>query len=197
MPRAVQVRRMTKTLTCGIAILSLAFLLVVSVDAAPEYLTLTGTGNDMAPAICDGDSVTVKLCNDGSLIKAGPQNGTNPGDIIVYCTIATPYRPSAMWTCGRAVYKYFNDGNWYFKTKLDNAQEPDPWEVPEYFILGVVVQVTHDSGYSSASSETQTPQANPLTDTGSLLLEFVAGSALGLVLGALTVQARNRHKRAP
>lgn len=99
----------------------------------------------MAPAICDGDNVKVKICTNGTLIQAGPKNSAHPGDIIVYCAAAAVSVPQYMWMCGRAVNKYRKDGKWCFKTQIDSSPEPDPWEVPEHYLLGVVVEVTHSA----------------------------------------------------
>jgi len=122
----------------------LAIATTTSTEATKtEYLYLKGKGNDMAPVILDGDTVKVKICTDGALIRAGPKNSTNPGDIIVYCAGAAIAEPKYMWACGRAVAKYRKNGEWYLKTQLDNNLEPDPWEVPGHYLLGVVVEVIH------------------------------------------------------
>jgi hypothetical protein len=173
-------KQMKKTILRGLAILGLLPFLVASARAAPDYLSLTMSGNEMAPAICNGDTVIVKTCNDGSLIKAGPQTGANLGDIIVFSTIVATSQPRSMWMCGRAISKYFENGHWYFKTKADNSQKPDPWEVPEYFLLGVVVEVTHNS---NSSGEQATLETSPLTDIVSFLFNVTVGIVIGLVLG--------------
>lgn len=86
----------------------------------------------MAPAICDGDTVRVKICTNGTLIQAGPKNNTRPGDIIVYCAAAAVSVPEYMCMCGRAVNKYRKDREWRFKTQIDSSSEPEPWEVQEH-----------------------------------------------------------------
>jgi hypothetical protein len=47
----------------------------------------------------------------------------------------------AMWICHRVVEKYRKGGIWYFRTKGDNNSEIDPWEVPGYWLLGVVTSI--------------------------------------------------------
>jgi hypothetical protein len=173
----------------GLVTLVLVLFLVVSVGAAPEYLDLTTVGDDMAPAILNGDTVRVKICTDGSLIKAGLLTSENPGDIIVYCAGAIVPEPRSMWTCGRAISKCLRDGQWYFKTKVDNASEPDPWEVPGYALLGVVVDVIHTGHAPSAASTSETPQTTETSSQGgpdSFVFDFAIGILLGLVLGFVT-----------
>jgi len=179
------------------------FLIFLTVATAPagaiitEYLCLTGRGNDMAPAICDGDTVRVKICTNGTLIQAGPRNSTRPGDIIVYCAGAAVSVPKYMWMCGRAVKKYRKDGEWCFKTQLDSSPEPDSWEVPEHYLLGVVVEVTR-----AASSQDHQPTSNQSSGKlipGSVILtpifELIAGVIVGAIIGAAAAKAYTRHKR--
>jgi signal peptidase I len=175
--------------------LVLILFLVVSVSAAPEYLDLTTTGDDMAPTILNGDTVRVKICTDGSLIKAGLLTSENPGDIIVYCAGAIVPEPRSMWTCGRAISKCLRDGQWYFKTKVDNASEPDPWEVPGYALLGVVVDVTHNGHAPSAASTSETPQTLETSSQcgpDSFVFDFAVGIVLGLVLGFVTKEVLSK-----
>ena len=133
-----------------LAAVSLIILLVIPAQASPEYLCLTANGNEMAPTICNGDSITVQLGINASLIN--PESRANPGsgDIIVYAAIVAGYE-GAMWTYGRVISKYFKDGHWCFKTKLDSRSKTDPWEVLDYEIFGIVVDVvpngnTQDKG---------------------------------------------------
>ena len=172
---------------------------LVPVEAVKtEYICLTGRGNDMAPAICDGDTVRVKICTNGTLIQAGPKNSTHPGDIIVYCAAAAVPVPSSMWACGRAVSKYREDGKWYFKTQLDSSPEPDAWEVPEYYLLGVVVEVIHgtnsqnnQSNPSPTSYQEDLPRFSILT----LAVDFIIGIVIGAVIGATVAKAYAKQRR--
>jgi len=138
----------------------------------------------MPPTILDGDTVTVRFCNDGAAIKAGPINSSNPGDIIVYGVIAAMAyipEPNCMWICHRAVSKYYRDGTWYFKTQGDDCSEPDKWEVPEYYILGVVVQITHNRRSAETRGNNGIPMANfyPLA----VFFELLVGLMVGILFG--------------
>lgn len=158
-------------------LLFLSLSLFTSVKALSiQYLSLTVNGDSMYPTIRDGDTVKVKICVNGSLIKSG--------DIIVYCTIATHNsNPNAMWIAHRVIEKYQKDRTWCFKTKGDNNPTLDPWEVPEYYLLGVVVEIIH---VERSLASTQTP-AVPATARARLWAEIVlASSSLGgLALVAL------------
>ncbi len=143
----------------------------------------------MVPALTDGDTVKVKLCVDGSSIHVG--------DIIVYCTIATmAYNPNpdAMWIGHRVVEKYHKNGKWYFKTKGDNVSEPDPWEVPEHFLLGVVV------GVACTQSKPSNPSHENLSGTTDYIVigEFFLGLLIGILLGlAITSNGPRRARQIP
>lgn len=148
-------------------------------------MTLTANGNSMFPTILDGDTIIVELSNEGERIKAGPKNSSTPGDIIVYCTIAATAcmpEPKAMWIGHRAILKYVKDGVWYFKTQGDGNSKPDEWEVPEYYLLGVVVQITHSM--HTQVDRVGTSNDNPLTPFDSLILpaEFLGGIGLGVLI---------------
>jgi hypothetical protein len=155
----------------------------------------------MAPAICDGDTVRVRVCVNGTLIQAGPVNSTHPGDIIVYCAAAAVPVPQSMWMCGRAVNKYRKDGEWCFKTQLDSSAVPDAWEVPEHYLLGVVDEVMHGASPQSYES---TPNASPQSSgDGDLpgfnnlafVVDFVTGIVIGVVIGVAIAKAYAAHKR--
>lgn len=190
--------RMKKMMIKGLAVVGFILFLVTPVQATPEYLYLTANGNEMAPTICNGDTARVQVCSNVSLINPGSQTNLDSGDIIVYCDAVTGSQPRAMWTCGRVISKYFKDGHWYFKTKLDNRTEPDPWEVPDYSLLGVVVDVIPngnnlDKGSARATNsqrEQPTSKADPrfgLPEFPTLVFDFNVGIALGLILG-LTIK---------
>lgn len=132
----------------------------------------------MVPALAEGDTVKVEVCVDGSLI--------NIGDIIVYCTIATMAynpNPNAMWIGHRVVRKYQRDGKWYFKTKGDNVPEPDPWEVPEHFLLGVVV------GMTNANVQDRASNYSAWNVDYSAIYDFLFGLVIGIFLGLIA----NKH----
>jgi hypothetical protein len=173
----------------ALAIVGFMLFLATPIQAKTEYLCLTANGDDMAPAICDGDTVKVKICTDGSLIRAGSANSTNPGDIIVYCAGAALAQPESMWACGRAISKYFRDGHWYLKTQLDNNPEPDPWEVPDYFLLGVVAEVTHNGNLQNKPPTSDGNSSIKLPNIPTFLLELTTGIAFGLLLGSAAKKA--------
>lgn len=140
----------------------------------------------MAPAICDGDTVKVEICANGTRIHAAPKNSTHPGDIIVYCAGVIVPTPSSMWTCGRAIKKYLNNGKWCFKTQLDNSSEPDPWEVPEHALLGVVVEVIR--GRNSLNKPISIQYFEDFDV--SRVVDFFTGIMMGVAIGA---KVRNLH----
>jgi hypothetical protein len=177
------VTRVKKIAIVALAISGFLFFLAVPARVGSiDSLCLTARGDDMAPAICDGDTVEVKICTDGELIRVGAVNSTSPGDIIVYCAAAIVASPASMWACGRAVSKRFEDGYWYIKTQLDSSSEPDPWSVPEYYLLGVVVGVTHSgSGQSEQVSDQSSGGEPPNLLTFSF--DLAVGVGFGLVLG--------------
>jgi len=172
--------------------------LVATKAAAIEYLYLSSCGNSMAPTINEGDTVKVKVCTNGTMIKSGLQNSSDPGDIIVYCvSAAMAYvpQPKSMWICHRAIDKYTKNGAWYFKTKGDNSLEPDPWEVPEYSLLGVVVEVIPNK---AGQSELPEPSHENLEEGVesfdpiyrlAVAIVFIIGSFVGIFLGIITAEA--------
>jgi hypothetical protein len=172
----------------GLTITCLMTILVTAVSAKTEYISLTARGNEMAPAIWDGDTVKVKICTDGSLIKSCSSTDPNSGDIIVYCAAAVVPYPASMFTVGRVTHKYFADGHWCFETKLDNQTEPNPWEVRETALLGVVEEVIHNGG-SSAETDSQDESQAYWVDPGFGLPSMPAALAdllLGMVIGLVT-----------
>jgi hypothetical protein len=174
---------------------------VASVRAIDDLL-LTCRGNDMAPAICDGDTVRVRVCTNRTLIQAGPKNSTHPGDIIVYCAAAAVSVPQSMWMCGRAVKKYRKDGEWCFKTQMDSSSEPDAWEVPEHYLLGVVDEVVHGANPQShastpnASSQSSGSEGLSGVDVFTLAADLIMGIIIGIVTGLVMARARATRKGA-
>jgi hypothetical protein len=186
-----------------LAVFLFPFFLRISVASvrAIDDLYLTCRGNEMAPAICDGDTVRVRICVNGTLIQAGPKNSTHPGDIIVYCAAAAVSVPQSMWMCGRAVEKYRKDGEWCFKTQMDNMSEPDAWEVPEHYLLGVVDEVTHGASPQSyeptpnASHESSSSTDLPDPSLTTLAVDFVTGIIIGAVIAVFVAKAYVAYKR--
>ena len=168
----------------AVSIVAMTFSLLFSpVNASSEYLCLTARGNSMYPTILNGDHVEVQLKVEGGSI--------NIGDILVYSTIAThvyAMYTRYMWIGHRVIEKYTKDGVWCFRTKGDNCAEPDSWEVPEYWLLGVVVSINHTE-YSQEPEEsptrtdqpyTQQPSTPPLQELETLI--FI-GEAILMLIG--------------
>lgn len=173
-----------------------SFFILVSVCAAStEYVYLLGGGDSMVPIIREGDTVKVKVCRNGTMIKVGYCNSSQPGDIIVYGAIAAiAYipRPKCMWICHRAIDKYTRNGTWYFETKGDNNPDIDPWEVSERYILGVVVEVIPDRAVETEPLGVSHESANAsFMPWGEVI---IAGSTfIGVVL-ALVLGRRNMFR---
>jgi len=171
---------------------------VTTKAAAIEYVYLSSCGISMAPTINEGDTVRVKVCTNGTMIKSGLQNSSDPGDIIVYCVIAAMAyipQPKSMWICDRAIDKYVKNGVWYFKTKCDNSLEPDPWEVSEYSLLGIVVEVIPNKAGqnelpepSHENLEEGVESIDPIYRLA-IASVFIIGSFVGIFLGIITAEA--------
>lgn len=181
----------------GLLLFSVSNLIPVHAYST-EYLCLTVNGDSMYPAIRDGDTVKVKLRVNGSSVKVG--------DIIVYCTIAAiAYnpRPKAMFIGHRVIRKYVKDGTWHFKTKGDNSAEADPWEVPQHFLLGVVVDVVHTNRQTEPSTAPQQYSDRSAVSTvpDDLFLGLVIGLLVGFVVSKCGKQASesfsHHRKRMP
>lgn len=144
----------------------------------------------MAPTISRGQTVKVKIGYNGTIIKAGLQNSSNPGDLLVYGSIAaTSYipQPNAMWICHRVVDKYTKNGSWYFRTKGDNNSQIDPWEVPGHFVLGVVVEIGCINPTNSRQ-ESQTVKSFEPTFSLNTLGDLAVGMVIGLTVGTISLK---------
>jgi len=137
--------------------------------------------------IYPGDEVKVKLLANGTSIKTGLKNSSNSGDLIVYGVIAAlAYipQPSRMFICHRVIEKYVKDGVWFFRTMGDNNPEPDPWEVPPYWVLGVVVQITHRNLSRSEPLDYSSDLPDrPIENPGSAHLLALRDLAVGILVG--------------
>ncbi len=98
--------------------------------SSEEYQIVVMKSPSMIPAIMEGSFVGVDKTVDPSEIAEGdiivfykPKGWLDPDDLIVH----------------RAIEKTFRDGEWYFKTKGDANFGTDPWEVPEDYLIGKVV----------------------------------------------------------
>lgn len=179
-------------------ILTLGFLFTLSISFllsradSVEFIYLTAGGESMAPTISAGQAVKVKIGYNGTILKAGLQNSSHPGDIIVYGTIVALShipQPKSMWICHRVVDKYAKNGSWYFRTKGDNNPQIDPWEVPGHFVLGVVVEI---SCINPTISRQKGQTMKSLEPTFSLKTfgDLAVGIVFGLTVGAITIKIR-------
>ena len=182
-----------RNIPIAVGFIALALLIsqfFTATASSTEYMQLTGRGSSMYPTIKEGDRLTIQLCTDGNLI--------NIGDIIAYSTIATGKSPDYMWIGHRVVDKYTKDGKWYFLTQGDNNSEADPWEVPEYWLLGIVVNIEHtetssvptDAASQRDLSQTKYSEPSFVIGTSTLLMIFRV-----IVLGTAIALSHLRHKR--
>ena len=163
---------------------ALAFLLFSSVSASSGgYYTFTGKGSSMYPTIAEGDRITVQFCMNGTLVDVG--------DIIAYSTIVTGLDTGYMLICHRVIEKYEKDDTWYFKTQGDNCPEPDFYEVPEYWLFGIVVDIEHTDN-SNVHTETLSQTGHPLLQGPQTAL---LGAGVLCVITAAAVLSRRRNKQ--
>ncbi len=101
-----------------------------------EYPLCGVASGSMKPTLRIGDLIVVQGLDPNEINAAmAPE-----GDIIVF------YKPKG-WRdpndliVHRAINKTLTDGEWHFKTKGDANFGPDPWEVPEDYLIGKVVNL--------------------------------------------------------
>jgi hypothetical protein len=80
---------------------------------------------------------------------------------------------------------------------VDNRSEPDSWEVLEYFLLGVVVEIVHDGTPQSNPPPSYTESGTELPDLSTAAVELVIGVAIGFMLGFATKRHFPRWARMP
>jgi hypothetical protein len=84
---------------------------------------------------------------------------------------------------------------------MDNLSEPDAWEVPEHYLLGVVDDVMHSASpqsygsSSDASSQSSSGEDLPYLGLLTLAVDLVMGIIIGAVIGAVVAKAYVAHKR--
>jgi signal peptidase len=96
-----------------------------------EYPFQTPTSDSMVPTLRVGDLLIVQGGLNASDLCAHPGDG----DIIVF---RDPRNPNNL-VVHRAIEKSQIGNKWYFKTKGDNNNGPDPWQVPEDNLVGKVI----------------------------------------------------------
>lgn len=109
----------------------LAFRQVLIFALNTEYPLQTPVSGSMEPTLNIGDLLIVRGVSGASDIYANPGDGdiivfpepNNPGDLIVH----------------RAIAKVQIGETWYFTTKGDNNQSPDPWRISEDDLVGKVI----------------------------------------------------------
>lgn len=188
MYKCLDLPRRARLVAVGLAFVS---IMLTSVSAAAalsgDSLYLTAKGNSMYPTIKEGDQIKVKMCTNGRLI--------NVGDIIVYCTIAANLDLDYMWIGHRVIEKYQKDGHSWFRTRGDNNAEPDPWEVPEYFLLGIVVEITHTSA-STTQANAQPVDTSPTNLTYDQQRGWMlSATILAIAVATLPYLYRMRHEK--
>jgi signal peptidase I len=186
------------TLFAAIAIDLLAVALLLSTLPRPAamdigYVQMGGKGDSMYPTIKEGQLITVQMPVKIESIEVG--------DIIVYGSIAVmayvPY-PETLWICHRVTEKYQKDGQWWFRTKGDNNSEIDPWEVPYYWVTGLVVDIAQPKSLPSSQAPSSEPtQPQPVAPRyPSIELEVALPIAGGLTLIAMMVALTHlRHRK--
>lgn len=80
----------------------------------------------------------------------------------------------------------------------DNNPEPDPWEVPPYWVLGVVVQITHRNLSRSepldySSDLPDRPIENPDSTHLLALGDLAVGILVGLSIGFVAAKIARKH----
>jgi len=124
---------------------SLAFLLLLNQKATWEeqyqIVHMTNPYSDsMEPTINRGDILVVdKTVNPAELI-AGPKDAPIAGDILAFYHPAHVGDPEHIMA-HRAVGKELNNEKWYFRTRGDANFANDPWQLPQDYIIGKVVDI--------------------------------------------------------
>ena len=117
----------------------------------------------------DPNEINAAMAPEGDIIAFyRPKGWRDPNDLIVH----------------RAISKAFKYGEWYFKTKGDANFGPDPWEVPEDYLIGKVVDLNLQP----------TPPMWSLLSFGAIATAIVTG-ILSLVL--FTLIKTEKHGTEP
>lgn len=125
----------------------IAFWFGLRAYSRTEYPLLAVASGSMVPTLKEGDLIVVQGGLEACEIKVGYYGSESEGDVIVFHT-SLPGEGSLPGARGelivhRAVEKFEEDGEWFFRTQGDykgpNARAPDPWEVPDGYVVGKVV----------------------------------------------------------
>ena len=113
-----------------------ALVLVLKTER-PLHTPISGS---MRPTLNIGDLLIIQGGLSGKDIYASPGDG----DIIIF---RDPRNPSGIPIVHRAIDKFQERENWYFRTQGDNNTGPDSWPVPEDYLLGRVIVAIPFLGY--------------------------------------------------
>ena len=117
----------------------LLFREILIVGLKTPYPLQTPTSGSMIPTLNIGDLLIVQGV-DGDKVFADPVDG----DIIVFNP--PRYNPDYL-VVHRAIEKFFEDGEWIFRTKGDANTSQDPWNISEEQVVGRVIWVIPYLGY--------------------------------------------------
>ncbi len=141
------------------------FILQITLNTPTPMVVVVS--RSMEPNIHVGDLLFLRGVDDPSQIKAGTVEDMT-GDVIVY-------DPRGLWPGApndpivhRVIDKYHDGQRWWFLTKGDNNNCPDPAWIPEENIIGIVVGRIPYIGYAKIF----------LTDSGLLIPLLVILSML-------------------
>ena len=113
-----------------------ALVLVLRTER-PLHTPISGS---MLPTLKIGDLLIIQGGLRAEDIYASPGDG----DIIIF---RDPRNPSGIPIVHRAIEKYQDGEEWYFRTQGDNNPHPDSWPVPEDYLLGRVIVAIPLLGY--------------------------------------------------
>jgi signal peptidase I len=173
--------------TMALVLLLLQVMPCLAGGSSSEYMCLNCVGGSMYPTIKEGDMVQVKTNVDPASLQVG--------DIIVYGSIAAiAYIPSpkAICICHRIVEKHDEGGTWHFRTKGDNNSEVDPWDVPDYWLLGLVVHIVHvepTSGSPTVAPDSPEPLEPKNVSSPQAPLQIPAETIIVSLIVCITVAA--------
>ncbi len=128
----------------GIVVISVfTFWIGLTTALGTEYPVLAVASGSMVPALHKGDLIMVQGVSNICDIVIGYDDGTPPGDIIVF---HKPTDPSEL-IVHRAIDKNLVGGECYIKTKGDANNAADGWQVAEDHLVGRVIGHVSSIGY--------------------------------------------------